>query len=74
MRRSVILVAIWLTLSSCNVAANLRDGYQFGDVTTGMVQNYKDYCSPQYKRIRFFGRVVVRLAVGPLPEGCPKTN
>lgn len=70
----LIAVALVLFLASCAVSERVSDGYQPGDVTQGMADNYRRYCAPQYVFIRFLGRWMLRLIAYPVPNLCPQNT
>lgn len=74
MRRALLAIALVIALSGCAVSENMQDGYDPGDVTVGMADNYRRYCSPIYVPIRTVGRWIIRLIAYPLPVPNPCPN
>lgn len=70
MTKRLLLVVAVLTMLGCNVTRNLQDGYQEGDVATGLVENKRAYCSPIYIPIRAIGRWILRMIAYPVPDVC----
>lgn len=62
---------VFTALAGCNVSARLQDGYQVGDVSVGMVENYRTWCSPVFKPLRVVGGWTLRLISVPVPNTCP---
>ena len=61
-----------LTLTSCAISENLSDGYDRGDITKGLVQDFRIYCSTPVSYVRQLGRGVVFATTGiTLPDVCP---
>lgn len=72
MRKFLIILAV-LLLTRCAITENVReDGYQVGDITTGVIENHASYCKPVYIPIRMVGRWMLRLIAYPVPRVCPR--
>lgn len=70
MKRVLLVVLVVAACSGCNVSARLQDGYDVGDVSAGMVENYRAWCSPVFKPLRVIGRWTLRLVAIPAPDTC----
>lgn len=69
--RMVKVALVLVMLSACNVSENLEDGYQAGDVTTGMIENKGAYCSAPYRGVRAVGRFIISMLGGlTVPDVC----
>jgi hypothetical protein len=67
----VVLVLFVALLAGCAVSANMKDGYQPGDIANGMIENKAFYCSPPYRGIRAVGRFIIRVMGGvTVPDAC----
>ena len=61
-----------LVLQSCAITDNLSDGYDRGDITKGLVEDFKIYCTAPVTYIRRAGRTVALATTGILlPDVCP---
>ena len=61
-----------LALPSCAITDNLSDGYDRGDITKGLVEDFKIYCTAPVTYIRKAGWVIVLTTTGILlPDVCP---
>ena len=70
--RTILIALILLTLTACAVKDNIDDdGYQAGDVASGLIEDKGIYCSAPYRGIRAVGRLVIRLLGGVVvPDVC----
>ena len=60
-----------LVFQSCAVTGNLSDGYDKGDITKGLVEDVKIYCSFPASVARKAGRTVLFFTTGiTVPDPC----
>jgi len=58
-------------INSCAITNNLSDGYDTGDITKGIVEDVKIYCSPPISYIRKGARIAILSIAGILlPDPC----
>ncbi len=71
MRPALMIIFLSLVLASCGfISQNLEDGYQVGDVSEGIKQDYAWYCGPGLLGIRAVARAVLRVAGVPVIDTC----
>ena len=71
--RVTAVLLLSFVLSNCAITNNLKDGYDKGDITKGLVEDVKIYCSKPVSYIRKAKRTFLFASTGMmLPDPCPK--
>ena len=72
MRYAILIALLAMVLTSCGgfIGQNMKDGYQVGDISEGIKQDYAWYCGPGLLGIRAVARAVLRTAGVPVLDTC----
>lgn len=72
--RAIIISLLFSATASCAITENLKDGYDPGDITRGVVSDFKIYCSKPVSYFRKAARTALTLSTGIiLPDPCVVT-
>jgi len=72
--RAITISLLFSATASCAITENLKDGYDPGDITRGVVSDFKIYCSKPVSYFRKAARTALTLSTGIiLPDPCVVT-
>jgi hypothetical protein len=70
MPKVLIAVLLLIVLQGCTAVGNVRDGYEPGEISAGVIEDAATYCSPVFIPVRFVGRWMLRVIAYPVPNLC----